>query len=163
MGQATQKGAHQSRYSITIRKTFELGMPVDKWMLEKLDEELGSVKCPQCGNGAPTQYGRQCICQGCGHRWELSNPLNPKALVRYMLSDGTILFWNEFKGLWVNDQAGEPYPPGPRRVARLLGSPEKTPHERFKVSPPRCLEHRPLGYASSASPESPRWIPLLTK
>jgi len=96
-----------------LRKALKLGNPIYKWMLEEFDEEQEPTKCPQCGNGSPAQYGRKCHCHSCGRQWELPNPFNQEETVQTCrLPDGTVLFWHESRGLWVNHETGETYPPG---------------------------------------------------
>jgi len=99
-------------HEYNLRKAIELELPITKWMLEEFDADQEPVKCPQCDR-APTQYGRSCHCQTCGHRWELPNRLNSEEVRRCVLPDGAILFWDDSRGLWVNHQTGETYPPGP--------------------------------------------------
>jgi predicted phage terminase large subunit-like protein len=96
-----------------LRKALEMGGPIYQWMLDDFDKDQEPVKCPQC-NSSPTQYGRRCQCQSCGRLWELPNPFNRDEMVyTCRLPDGTILFWAESRGLWVNHETGEAYPPGP--------------------------------------------------
>jgi predicted phage terminase large subunit-like protein len=96
-----------------LRRAFRMGEPIFSWMLKEFDDDQEPVKCPQC-NSSPTQYGRSCHCETCGQRWELPNPFNWQNEVHTcQLPDGTFLFWNESRELWVNDQTGETYPPGP--------------------------------------------------
>jgi predicted phage terminase large subunit-like protein len=95
-----------------IRKALKIGTPIYKWMLDDLNRDQEPVKCPQCGS-SPAQSGRRCHCQSCGRIWELPNPFNQDETVETcQLEDGTILFWDEFRGLWVNRETGETYPPG---------------------------------------------------
>jgi len=95
-----------------MRRALESGRPIYRWMLEELDALQEPAKCPQCGS-APTQYGRSCHCQTCGKKWELSNPFSfDEEVYRYVLPDGTILIWDDARGLWVNPATGETYPPG---------------------------------------------------
>jgi predicted phage terminase large subunit-like protein len=95
-----------------LRKALEMGGPIYKWMLDDFDKDQEPVKCPQC-NSSPAQNGRKCHCNSCGRQWELPNPFNrDEKVYTCRLPDGTILFWDESRGLWVNHETGETYPPG---------------------------------------------------
>jgi predicted phage terminase large subunit-like protein len=88
------------------------GDTIYEWMIREFNEEQEPVKCPQCGNGSPTQYGRRCHCESCGKHWEQPDPF--KVEVQWcLLPDGTQLYWDRFQKLWVNPRSGETYPPGP--------------------------------------------------
>ena len=96
-----------------LRKALKLGAPIYKWMLDEFDEDQEPVRCPEC-KAAPTCYGRSCSCQSCGQQWELPNPFNSEETVpTCRLPDGSILFWEESRGLWINHETGATYPPGP--------------------------------------------------
>jgi predicted phage terminase large subunit-like protein len=95
-----------------LLRAIKRGDPIYKWMIDEFDEDQEPV-CPQC-NTSPTQYGRSCHCQSCGRKWELPNPFNRQEEVQTcLLPDGTFLFWNESRGLWVNRNTGETCPPCP--------------------------------------------------
>lgn len=94
-----------------LRMALELGHPITERMLKEFDAEQEPVRCPQC-NSAPTQYGRDCRCENCGHRWELPDPF--KVETRYcFLPDGRQLFWDRYRQLWFHPRSGETFPPGP--------------------------------------------------
>jgi hypothetical protein len=65
-----------SEYNLLM--ALERGGPIYDWMIKEFDEDRQPVKCPECNNSSPTQYGRSCHCQRCGRQWELPNPFNPE-------------------------------------------------------------------------------------
>jgi|HubBroStandDraft_5_1064220.scaffolds.fasta_scaffold60866_2 hypothetical protein len=90
-------------------------------MIEEFDQDQKPVKCPDC-NSSPAQSGLRCHCQVCGRQWELPNRVNPERRVHACVGpDGTILFWDESRELWVNHNTGEPYPPAPNDLATPRG------------------------------------------
>jgi predicted phage terminase large subunit-like protein len=94
-----------------LQMALERGDPIYEWMLKEFDAEQEPVRCPQC-KSAPTQYGRDCRCENCGHRWELPDPF--KVETRYcFLPDGRQLFWDRYRQLWFHPRSGETFPPGP--------------------------------------------------
>jgi hypothetical protein len=95
-----------------LLRAMRLGLPIYTWMIKEFDDDQEPVKCPEC-HGTPAQYGRSCQCHSCGHQWELPNPFNlDKGVPTCRLDDGTVLYWKEYCGLWVNHETGETYPPG---------------------------------------------------
>jgi len=99
-----------------LRKALELGGPIYKWMLDDFEKDQEPVKCPQC-NSSPTQSGRRCQCQTCGRQWELPNPFNrDETVYTCRLPDGTILFWDESRGLWLTMKPAKPIHRAPSKV-----------------------------------------------
>lgn len=95
-----------------LQMALERGDPIYEWMLKEFDEEQEPVKCPQCGNGSPTQYGRKCHCEGCGQHWEIPDPF--KVEVQWcFLPDGRQVYWDRYRELWVHTRSGETFSPGP--------------------------------------------------
>jgi predicted phage terminase large subunit-like protein len=93
-----------------LRMALERDYPITERMLKEFDAEQEPVKCPQCKNSSPTQYGRKCHCESCGQHWELADPFKVE-FQWFELPDGTRVFWSESRRLWINSGTGEAYAP----------------------------------------------------
>ena len=102
-----------SRYY--VRMAIRNGLPLEKWMLEDVAEELaadGPIVCPQCQKPRPAQYRYTCHCYQCGHQWELPDPFSNKDVETCTLADGRVLEWDERLELWVDPKTFETFEPG---------------------------------------------------
>ena len=71
------------------------------------------IKCSNCGNQGPAQYGRTYHCNQCGHEWkDIRYWKDYPEIPRCTIPGGDVLVWDEGRGFWFNTITGESYPPG---------------------------------------------------
>jgi predicted phage terminase large subunit-like protein len=97
-----------------LREAIKNGWEIDPSLLD--DDLLSSggepIRCSQCGNRGPAQYGRTYHCNQCGHEWkDIRYWRDYSEIPRCRLAD-EILVWDDGRGVWVNTVTGETYPPG---------------------------------------------------
>jgi hypothetical protein len=95
------------------RQALSSGAPLEGWMVDNWEgaDSGEPLTCPKCQNPGPAQYGRNCHCNQCGHKWNPSEE-RKKAIPKCLTEDGDILEWDDRLELWVNTRTGVTYPPG---------------------------------------------------
>ena len=113
--------AKQGMYRLPLLEYYRREAIRNGWEVDPslLDDDLLScagelIKCSNCGNQGPAQYGRTFHCNQCGHEWkDIRYWKECPEIPRCKLTDGgDYLVWDDGRGLWFNTVTGDSNPPG---------------------------------------------------
>ena len=113
--------AKQGMYGLPLLEYYRREAIRNGWELDPslLDDDLLScagepIKCSECGNQGPAQYGRTFHCNQCGHEWkDIRYWRDCPEIPRCRLTDGgDYLVWDEGRGFWFDTVTGDSHLPG---------------------------------------------------